>query len=229
VGGTGWAAWSGATDECGCFGSLLKHSPAFALVENLVFLAATLYAHRSLRRAEPSSHRPIRAWAVGIACLTGVFLPLGLGVPLNATMEPERAAPQQGELLEKLAIQGTALPKSEDETLLLVLMGTDCLHCRETLPDLDAFAETEGAPPVLALCADEEAARKEFVDEFLPSFPLGRIDRESFWRLLSTGDMPRVLLVRKGSVLHAWNGAAPSPEEVQQHLTPGRQDAGPKA
>ncbi|MGD8389429.1 MAG: hypothetical protein PVG49_19945 [Desulfobacteraceae bacterium] len=229
VGGAGWAAWSGATDECGCFGSFLKHSPAFALVENLILLTVTLYAYRCLRKSDKPSPRRIKGWAVGIACVTGVFLPLSFGVPLTATVQPESGLSNKAELLEGLSIQGAVLPDTENNTLLLVLMGTDCLHCRETLPELDALAETESIPPVLALCADDETSCKKFVSQFQPSFPLGRIDRESFWRLLSTGDMPRVLLVRNGSVLSSWDKAAPTPEEIQQTLTRERQPARPRA
>lgn len=218
IGGTGWAAWSGATDECGCFGALLKHSPAFALGENVLFLMATLYAYRTFGRSGAHSHCVIKKWAVAVACAAGVLLPLSFGVPLTATMQPERGVAAKALLLEDLTIQGAALPKSKNQTFLLVLMGTDCLHCRETLPDLDALAETEGAPPVLALCANEEPERQKFLSEFQPSFPLGRIDRDYFWQLLSTGDMPRVLLVQQGKILRAWDAEVPAAPEIHQQL-----------
>ena len=33
------------TDECGCFGALLKRSPQVAFIENLAFLAGSFYLH----------------------------------------------------------------------------------------------------------------------------------------------------------------------------------------
>jgi hypothetical protein len=219
LGGTAWAAWTGATDQCGCFGAFLEHSPALASVENTLFLAATIYARWSLGQAPSPAGRPLKAWAVGTACLAGILLPPLFGVPLTATMHPEAGIAVQPGLLEGLNIQGAEIPHAGGDPLLLVLLGTDCTHCLDALPEVDALAESEGVPPVIGLCPAEEPERKRFVQQFQPSFPLGRIDQSSFWKLLSTGDLPRVLLVRRGEVLGTWDASVPTVEEVQRRLT----------
>ncbi len=220
LGGTSWAAWTGATDECGCFGAFLEHSPASATVQNALFLLATLYALRSAGRVSSPAQGPARAWAVGFACLTGVLLPLLFGVPLNAGMGVQAVGEELLGVMEEQEIQDAAWPAGKDRAVLLVLMGTDCGHCLEALPELDVLAEDVKAPPVLALSADDRAERERFVRHFQPSFPLGGVEKEVFWRLLSTGDMPRVLLVRRGKILKAWDGNVPDAAEVQR-LTDG--------
>ncbi len=216
LGGTGWAAWTGSTDACGCFGAFLEHSPALATVENLLFLAATLYALWALGAPPAPPQRPLKAWAVAMACAAGVLLPPVFGVPLSATVQAPVESGKPG-WLDALEVHEASLPDAGRGPLLVVLMGTDCAHCLDALPDLDDLAE-EGPLPLLALCADGEAERKRFVDQFQPSFPLGRIDQDRFWKLLSTGDLPRLLLIRHGKVLHTWDAVVPDPDEVRERL-----------
>ncbi len=218
LGGTSWAAWTGATDKCGCFGAFLEHSPAAATLQNALFLGATLYAFQAMKRAPVPAHGPARAWVVAFACLAGVLLPAVFGVPLNAGMNVTEGSAHRLEELAGTEIQGASWPENGGGPLLLVLMGTDCGHCLEALPDLDALAEESEVPPVLALCADDRPKREGFTRRFQPSFPLGGVSKETFWRLLSTGDMPRVLLVRRGKVVHAWDGTVPEAADVLKRL-----------
>lgn len=218
LGGTGWAAWTGATDECGCFGALLERSPKFAFVENLFFLAATLFAWSTLKRA-PAATRPIQRATVAVACLLGVLLPFAFGVPIASTLNPDKDALPVLRALKDLEVSGIDTPELDRGTHLLFLLSTDCMHCLDALPLLDELAEAEGIPPLVGICPNRELDRLSFIEQFAPAFPLGRVKAERFLKLLTMGETPQVLLVRDGVLLGAWdNGAVPGPEEITARL-----------
>jgi thiol-disulfide isomerase/thioredoxin len=97
---------------------------------------------------------------------------------------------------------------------LIVLMGTDCAHCKELLPDIDMLAEESDIPKVVALSKDTEAQRKEFVEKYEPIFPIGEVSDKAFWRLLGSGKMPRILLVQDGKVQKAWDRTVPKKDTI---------------
>jgi hypothetical protein len=97
---------------------------------------------------------------------------------------------------------------------LIALIGTDCKHCQDAVPELNALAGNFDLPEVLALCPDEESACMEFVDEFLPIFPIGHVSEADFWELLGEGISPRILLVSDGHIQRAWDGEVPRADEI---------------
>jgi len=211
--GTGWASWTGATDECGCFGALLERSPQYAFVENVVFLALTLFAW-SKAGSNKGLTRPFQRYTVVLALIGGVFLPLAFGVPISATINPGKDRPYL-KTLEDLEIAGADAPKLVKGAHILFLLSTDCMHCLETLPFLDALAEEESLPLITGLCPNSEEERRSFTEQFQPAFPLGGISRENFWALLSMGELPRVMLIREGSLIKVWdNGVVPEADEI---------------
>jgi hypothetical protein len=98
-------------------------------------------------------------------------------------------------------------------------MGTDCLHCKESVPALNALAEATDLPDVIALCTNEESQRIMFGEEFQPMFPIGKIAEDVFWRLLGDGDMPRVILVRNGHVQKVWDQKIPEKDKIKAFLS----------
>ena len=84
---------------------------------------------------------------------------------------------------------------------------------------LAGLAETPGLPPVIALTINDEQQRMTFIEEFEPVFPLGRINDNSYWRLLDAGDIPRIILIKDGRVKHVWDKVIPDINMVEELLT----------
>jgi thiol-disulfide isomerase/thioredoxin len=210
LGATSWAWATGATDDCGCYGSWLKSTPKEATFENLALLLLTVSAWTSHHRAR-AVPTPTKRWAVAAACIIGLVMPLMFGFSISATMQSD-----PGLDIGKLKVYGVEDQVDlEQGAYLLVLMGTDCAHCKELLAEIDMLAEEQDVPRLIALTKDNESKRKRFVDQFMPIFPVAQIGDKEFWRLLGTGKMPRLMLVQDGRVQKIWDQTVPEKETIK--------------
>ena len=209
AGVTGWAWATGATENCGCYGDWIQHTPGQAVIENLVLLAATVLAWIGSRH-NPTPRTRIKGRAVIIACLIGLAMPVAFGLPTwemnHAGPEPPRFGPIQ--------VRGLGEVDLNVGGYLIVLMGTDCLHCQEAIPDLNSLAQDPDLPMLIALCTSEEADCVEFTERFLPIFPIGHISDDLFWHLLGDGDLPRTILLQEGRTRHVWDQIVPTRDEI---------------
>jgi thiol-disulfide isomerase/thioredoxin len=118
--------------------------------------------------------------------------------------------------ITKLEVLGVEDPVDlKQGAYLLVLMGTDCAHCKKLLPEIDMLAEEQDIPRLIALTKDDESKRKSFVDQYMPIFPVGQIGDKEFWRLLGTGKMPRIMLVLDGRVQKIWDQRVPEKDTIK--------------
>jgi thiol-disulfide isomerase/thioredoxin len=211
---TAYAWATGATDECGCYGSWLKSSPRQATIENLVFFGAALLGIALSRTLSPGRYSRT-VWAVAAAPLVGLGLPLVFGFSVSAMIEPASRSANLG-AAEVKGLEGIDLGRG---SYLVVLLGTDCVHCKELLPDIDMLAEESGIPKVVALSKDNEAQRKAFVEKYEPVFPIGQVSDKAFWRLLGNSRMPKILLVQEGKVRKVWDRTVPQKDTIQTTLS----------
>ena len=212
VGASGWAWLTDATKDCGCFGAWIKRTPAEAVLEGLILLALTVTAlsiFRPSRKAEVRS----KAWILAVACLAGLILPLVFGSPVT------RADPNQtrtGDIfLGDFQIEGLDRIDLAHGDHLIVLMDTDCSHCRDAVAELNWLAEDPDLPEVIGLSSNGEDQLKEFRKELQAIFPIGHITEKTFWRLLRDGNVPRTFLVRDRVVQEVWNTEIPDEDTIK--------------
>jgi hypothetical protein len=100
LGGTGWTWLSGTTEDCGCFGDWVKHTPRQAVIHDLIFLAATVLAWLgSLNRKTAQSR--VKVMTVVVACVVGLLLPVGFGFSVSKiSQSPSKAVKTPLEKLE---------------------------------------------------------------------------------------------------------------------------------
>lgn len=209
-----WAWLTNAAEDCGCFGEWLKHTPGEAAFQNLVMLAVTALAwpgHRYVRKVRTRA----KAWVVIIASVIGLTLPVLFGMP---SLTPEKL-PAKVSGIGPIEVHGLEDVDLNEGTYLIVLMGTDCPHCHEAVPDLNVLSDTPDLPPLIALCTSKEQECIEFVEDFQPVFPIGHISEKLFWRLLSDGDMPRTILLQDGRIKRVWDLTVPDEGAVQAELS----------
>jgi hypothetical protein len=87
LGGTGWSWLSGSTEDCGCFGNLVKHTPRQAVIHDLLFLAATVLAWLGSLHGKTGQSR-VKSLTVVVACVVGLLLPVAFGFSVSKITQP---------------------------------------------------------------------------------------------------------------------------------------------
>jgi len=212
VGATSWAWLTDATKDCGCFGAWVKRTPAEAALEGLILFVLTVIAWAIYRPSQKPEARP-KAWAIAVACLAGLILPLVFGSPVTR-VDPNQT--RAGDiLLGDFQIEGLDRVDLAHGDYLIVLMDTDCSHCRDAVTTLNWLAEDPDLPEVLALSSNGEDQLKTFTKELQVIFPIGLITEKDFRRLLGDGDTPRTFLVHDRVVKGVWNSEIPNEDTIK--------------
>ncbi|MGQ9895994.1 MAG: MauE/DoxX family redox-associated membrane protein [Acidobacteriota bacterium] len=214
MGALGWVIVAGIpVEDCGCFGSQIKRSPKEALLEDSLMLMATVVSGWLVWPSRPGNSilKPHRWRGLGVllGALFGLLTPLAFGFPLG------------GGDWSQIKVSGTTVNVAAGERLV-ALLDTECSHCQESVPKLNAYVNVKDFPQFVALCSNEEWRRKFFIQRFEAKFELGEISKDDFKRLLADGDTPRIVLLRQGRVLAVWDGAPPSLDEVRRARTAGK-------
>lgn len=216
IGAVGWAWATGATENCGCFGSWAKRTPAQAMTEDVLMLAAIVGAW-FLYRGEPARFRRFRLGIVAVALLTGITLTVIASNSVRQSADPLarlQAQSQQPSPFDGLAVEGLQL-KLSDGDRLVALIDTGCTHCQASVPALNQVATQTGKfPPLVALCSNSAQEVEVFQKKFESKFPLGRISYQDFTRLFERGKPPRIFLLRTGAVVKIWDGQIPTSDEI---------------
>lgn len=215
LGATGRAWATGATEECGCFGAWAKRTPAEAMIEDFVLLAAIGLAWVGHRRMRVPQTR-LKAWAITTAFLVGLALPVAFGFPISAISQPQSKSPKME--LGNLQVQGLDGVDLTHGEYLLILLDTECSHCQEAVPQMNALTAASDLPRVVSICKNEEWQRMLFTATYQSKFPIGQISEADFMRLLALGDTPRTLLVRDQRVLKVWDKTVPNREAIKAAL-----------
>lgn len=215
ISATGWAWYTGATDDCGCFGSWVERTPAEAMVEDIIFLGFLLvgWIFNKTSRSWPFH---LKEGLIVLAFISGFTLPL-----LTGTL-PDRI----NRLISGPVEEGSEVFKLEDFSshdlskgrYLVVVMATDCSHCRALMEDLIYIGDDDELPPVIALVMNDEEQREDFIDEFELEFGLYQVPDDDFWRLLEDGEIPRTILIDNGIIIKKWDFAFPDIESIKSLL-----------
>jgi uncharacterized membrane protein YphA (DoxX/SURF4 family) len=208
MGALGWVILAGIpVEDCGCFGSQVKRSPKEALLEDSLMLLVTVVSGWLVWKPQATvtalQPRRWRGLGVLLCALFGLLTPLAFGFPLG------------GSDWSRVKVSGTTVNVATGERLV-ALIDTECSHCQESVPQLNAYVGVKDFPLFVALCSNEEWRRKFFIQRFGAKFELGEISKEDFKRLLADGDTPRIVLLRQGKVLAVWNGTPPSLDDVRR-------------
>ncbi len=211
-----WAWITGVTEDCGCFGTWIMRTPGEALIEDLVLLAALFFTWFGIRNSRVPVSRT-KIWIVSGVCLVGLVLPVVIsGVPSSWITAPQVYAIEAE--FKRLQIQGLEDIDLKNGEYLIVLMLTDCIHCQEIVFDLNELGEQTDLFKIIALSPNDEKQRETFIQTFNPSYPIGHVDPRSFLQLLGDSDVPRIMRIRDGRVLHIWDEVMPDGDFLRQIL-----------
>lgn len=213
----GWAWSTGATTDCGCFGSWVKRTPAQAFLEDLLLLFATGAAWM-LTRHEPVRFRPLRLGVVATAVIAGLAMTAVASNSQRQSNDPVarlQAQAAQDSPFKNLVVSGLTTDVLRG-LHLVALIDTGCEHCQASIPALNQLsAQLNGSPSLAALCSNKEQEVTQFQQKFSAQFPIGRISHDDFLRLFERGQPPRIFLLRDSAVVKIWDGTVPLEAEVK--------------
>ncbi|MDJ0780742.1 MAG: hypothetical protein QNJ22_02160 [Desulfosarcinaceae bacterium] len=212
-----YAALRGNVEDCGCFGALVKRTPLQAAAEDGVLILVCLLARKGSSSIRTRTPKP-RVFALAAIVLVAATLPLFKGLP--AVLKPQDAA-QYPSIWSELPVEG--LPGIDFRTgaHLVILMSAGCQHCQDSVPEVGFLMDELQTQPIAVVGLGQDTAEdiQNFIVEWAPPYPIGRIPSDAFWNLLGNAQLPRVLLVEAGRTLRIWDEGIPPAHEVGQLLS----------
>ncbi len=211
IAATGYAWATGVTDDCGCFGSWIERTPEEAMLEDVILFAALVVAWKW--------NRSFKTWPfflkeliVVAVLLTGLLMPITAG-PLLDRIDAAITGPVEGS--EHFVLEGIPGKDFNVGRHIVIVLATDCSHCRAEMDSLNMIAEDEDLPDVISVCMNGKKQREEFEFDFEPSFEIVQIPDDDFWRILGEGEIPRTILINDGVVVKKWDFAPPGIDEIK--------------
>jgi uncharacterized membrane protein YphA (DoxX/SURF4 family) len=220
----GWSWATGSTENCGCFGSKLKHSPKEAFIfDSILLLALVITQFFEWQRTKDNKAKELtQTWKLVAVSLS---LILGLSVATYASFSPKQSSDPvlrltvtQPNPFQNIAVSllNVDLQKGLQ---VVVLMDTGCDHCQANVPKFnDIFQASESLPQLTALCTNSPLDIKDFQRKFGAKFPIGKISDQDFLKLLEKGETPRIFLLNEGKVLKIWDKESPTVDELKNAL-----------
>ncbi len=203
----GWAWSTNSTADCGCFGPWTR-TPAQAFFEDLALLAIAAWAWWGQRSGQAPTNA-LKLGIVGVAVAAGIMVPAVAGM---ASAPAQGSAAKVGSTVFK-TMEVTDLPSSlAAGDKLVLLMSTDCPHCKDAVPAVNALASDQRLPGLVAIAFEDRVDRGLFREDYKAQFPIGQVSKQTVFSLLDK-QFPRLFLVREGVIVAVWD-ELPTPDDV---------------
>ena len=211
-------AWRlGATEDCGCFGTLVNRSPGEAAVEDLIMLALLVFGWWGTRSL-PAPARPARARLVAGGTALALVVAGFRFFPDARRLEDSDLQP--GVKLVGLPLKGQDLDLMEGD-YLVTLFSPRCGRCQNEVPLLNKLNAVPDLPPIIALSSFPQNSRAmaDFKNQLQPRYAIASISMTDFRRLTYKHGYPRLAFVRDGVVRSVWEYfEMPTAEQLREAI-----------
>lgn len=206
MGATALAWMLGNSEACGCFGRLAGRGPGAVILEDIVFLAASVLAFAWARRRRLAAGWRTALFA-GFAILSLLYTAGGRGLPVDGLVTGIRP----GKDLSDISVEGLRQPVDRGE-VLLVFVRPGCQPCVEGLPGLKTLAGNRQGLRVAVIVqgSSKDAAGWRLAN--LPPFPVGHASRRVLTQYMRS--IPTAFLLEDGVLRKTFWGTVPGPEEL---------------
>ncbi len=192
---TTWNLVGGLSEDCGCFGKLVRLNPAVEIIVELILLFITFVAWRFTLPGGSTGR--FKTALIGAAIVVGFGLPFLFPESRPKVFAKEGIGSYVGDL--KPEHLKADLTKGD---YLLALIETDCEHCQAAMPRLNTLAKSHATPKLVAVCPNSPEELAALKSKMPVDFPVGFVPVRKF--LLLNPEIPALLWVREGVVRHTW-------------------------
>lgn len=210
---TTWNLIGGLSEDCGCFGKLVRLNPGVEVFVELILLFITLVAWRFTLPVGSAGR--FKTALMGAAVVVGFGLPYLFPESRPKVFAKEGVGSYVGDL--KPEHLNADLAKGD---YFLALIETDCEHCQAAMPKLNALAQSHATPKLVAVCPNSPDELNALKTKMTVDFPVGFVPIRKF--LLLNPEIPALLWVKEGIVRHTWPiDSTPSVNEALRVLKEG--------
>lgn len=214
-------------EDCGCFGSFVKMTPAMSIFKNLVMMALVAVAFIGYRktkmeavaRTETSRRMAVARTLPAAACGLIVLAALAYGYMRQGNGPPPEPPPDKDRLFTQFQFEheGVDWDLGVGQYFVALLSDT-CDHCAEASEQMNEMIMfIPDMPPIVGLMLGEEETLQQYREEIGPQFPTILIDPLVFLQLLDDADAPpRFFYVQDGKALRHWDEELPEEMELME-------------
>lgn len=191
---TGYLVYTGFilkdTQNCGCFGEMIKMSPVESIIKNIVLIAALILLFKFTNEKKKHFIAP----TVAVICTTSVFVFL----PVNSQKEFKFA--------NYMNFEGEGRVDLSSGEKLLVILNLECDHCQTLAKELSEMKNQNNKLPKLYALLFKEG--NVTVDSFKAitkfNFPYHMIGINEFLNLIGQSP-PRIFWLKNGKIKEIWD------------------------
>ena len=155
----------------------------------------------------------MKEFLTAMALLAGFSLPVTTGPLLDRINTAITGPVKEG--FEPFVLKDFSYKDLSAGRHIIIVLATDCSHCREEMDNLNKIAEDKTLPDVVAVCMNDRKQIEDFISDFDSAFEIYQIADDDYWRLLGDGVIPRTILVNDGIIVKKWDLAAPDIDDLR--------------
>lgn len=196
-----------SVEDCGCFGSLIKSTPAMTYIRNVVLMAMLIV----IAHLDETIFNNVPQWKVVV--LLGVMLPsvFAAGLTFRIERHHNRSHSFEGKnIAETPLIKYT---KADGKRKLVLFMSYQCQHCWNSIENYKAYVENGFVDTAIcyAMCAtkqNEADSASHFFKESYPEVNCREVKRDSVAFVEAT---PTAFFIEENRITRIVTGGLPSP------------------
>jgi len=183
--------FGGQTEDCGCFGELIKMSSTESLLKNIILLGLSLYLFRATREEKRNTAIPL---SLAVGSIAAVLL-----------IAPVREN-HDGKFAKYTKFEGAGLVDLSSGNKLVAVFNADCEHCQEAARELGALAtKSVSFPEIYVLMFSEnDSAISAFSKKTDTDHPYHLIAEDEFFELIGNSP-PRIYWLQDGKIKARWD------------------------
>lgn len=179
------------SQNCGCFGEMIKMSPLESIIKNIVLIAMLVFLYRLKPNTPINSFLPFEIIIVTIVVVL-ITLPV--------------KDPSKFVFYKYTEFVGAGRVDLANGNKIIAVFNLECDHCQETSKEIaELQRENVNFPPVYVLFFKEaENTPQKFFEITNSQFPYAMISPQEFFDLIGQSP-PRLYLLHNGQIKEYWD------------------------